>query len=199
MSHSVRHLTHRECVARLRGELVGRVSVSVRALPAIALVEYHVDAHSLLFSAGLDEPVGAWCDGAVVAFEVDGRSEWKDTLWSVSVVGIPSLVAGDDVRSVLRLDLAEATGLERTDATTAAGSESESTRSASITVLPASSSHPSGDPDGPRSAEGQTAQGSQNTSRYAPIRPRPSPAREDLRSVVPDSAYDVNDLHHAPK
>jgi nitroimidazol reductase NimA-like FMN-containing flavoprotein (pyridoxamine 5'-phosphate oxidase superfamily) len=104
-------LTRDQCVARLSGRTVGRVSVSRGALPVVVPVVYELDGDSVLFHAPLDGLLAAACDGAVIAFEVDDLATAGCPAggWSVHVTGVGSLVTDE----VVRLETDRITGQER--------------------------------------------------------------------------------------
>jgi nitroimidazol reductase NimA-like FMN-containing flavoprotein (pyridoxamine 5'-phosphate oxidase superfamily) len=111
MSPLATPLTRDQCLARLSGRTVGRVSVSMGALPVVVPVVYELDADSVLFHAPLDGLLAPACDGSVIAFEVDDltTADRPDGGWSVHVTGIASLVTDQ----VIRLETSRMTGQER--------------------------------------------------------------------------------------
>src|SRR3954471_13318116 len=64
-------LDERTCLQRLGRNGLGRVAVSVGALPAIFPVGYAVDAGDVYFLTGAGTKLGAAARNAIVAFEVD--------------------------------------------------------------------------------------------------------------------------------
>jgi uncharacterized protein len=90
MNRLVQPLTRDQCVARLNGRSVGRVSVSIGALPVVVPVDYRVEDDSVVFRAPLDRGLATACDGAVIAFEVDDFAALvgSDARWSVHIVDI---------------------------------------------------------------------------------------------------------------
>jgi uncharacterized protein len=123
-------LTHDQCVTRLSLCGVGRVSLSIGALPVVVPVRYLLDGESVVFCAPLDEALADACDGSVVAFEVDDLtpSDRCDSDWSVHLVGVCSRLAqhdqarlldrgpwdvnGDDRNHVMRLPITRLSGHE---------------------------------------------------------------------------------------
>lgn len=77
-----------ECVALLAQASVGRVSVSVGALPAIFPVNYRLFDGTILFRTGRGTKLDAAAANAVVAFEVDHFDPVDHTGWSVMAVGV---------------------------------------------------------------------------------------------------------------
>jgi nitroimidazol reductase NimA-like FMN-containing flavoprotein (pyridoxamine 5'-phosphate oxidase superfamily) len=82
-------LSEDECWALLATATVGRLALSVRALPAILPVEYYADEVDLVISMCLGEfdvPVASGND-AIVAFSVDDIDAATRSGWSIQVVG----------------------------------------------------------------------------------------------------------------
>jgi nitroimidazol reductase NimA-like FMN-containing flavoprotein (pyridoxamine 5'-phosphate oxidase superfamily) len=77
-----------ECLRLLSHASVGRVSVSVGALPAIFPVNYCVRNGAVLFRTGKGTKLDAAAANSVVAFEVDDFDPVEHTGWSVMLVGI---------------------------------------------------------------------------------------------------------------
>jgi nitroimidazol reductase NimA-like FMN-containing flavoprotein (pyridoxamine 5'-phosphate oxidase superfamily) len=100
MSRHVHALTREQCVSRLSGRSVGRVSVSIGALPVVVPVDYVLEDDGVVFRAPLDSALAGACDGAVIAFEVDDFADVAaaDARWSVHIVGIGSMLPNQDVR-----------------------------------------------------------------------------------------------------
>lgn len=90
VTRSVSPLTSAQCATRLAGCVVGRVSVSMDALPVVVPVVYCLDGDDVLFRAPLDGALAKACDGSVIAFEVDDLSTSGATGegWSVQIVGV---------------------------------------------------------------------------------------------------------------
>ncbi len=66
---------------------VGRLALSVRALPVVLPVNYLLVDEGILIRTGAGTKLDAACDGAVVAFEIDGVDIVSHTGWSVLVQG----------------------------------------------------------------------------------------------------------------
>jgi CBS domain-containing protein len=81
-------LSEQECRALLEGETIGRIGVSLDALPAILLVNYSIVDGGILFRAGEGSKLRAALSDTVVAFEVDHTDPDRDERWSVLVVGV---------------------------------------------------------------------------------------------------------------
>jgi nitroimidazol reductase NimA-like FMN-containing flavoprotein (pyridoxamine 5'-phosphate oxidase superfamily) len=76
-----------ECMLRLGHSGVGRVAVTVNALPAIFPVNYALLDGDIVFRTGPGTKLDAALAGAVVAFEIDHTDSMSHTGWSVLVVG----------------------------------------------------------------------------------------------------------------
>lgn len=76
-----------DCLHRLERENLGRVAVSVDAMPAIFPVVYRLAEDAIAFNAAESTRLSTATNGAVVAFEVDGIDENMEEGWSVLVVG----------------------------------------------------------------------------------------------------------------
>ena len=102
---------------RLLGQVpIGRVAVTLGALPAIFPVNYALDGDSIVFRTGEGTKLAAATQRAVVAFEVDRFDPMEHTGWSVLVVGMARAVTDDDERGRLaRLPLAPWAGGCRDD------------------------------------------------------------------------------------
>ena len=74
-----------ECSERLRAGRLGRVGVSIDALPVILPVFYEATDDSVLFFTEAGTKLAAATLNAIVAFETDGLDD--DGGWSVMVLG----------------------------------------------------------------------------------------------------------------
>ena len=83
----------------MRGGL-GRVAVSVGALPAIFPVNYATLDGDVVFLSGRGTKLTAALRGSVVAFEVDEADRFAHTGWSVTVVGPAHLITDPDERAM---------------------------------------------------------------------------------------------------
>lgn len=85
-------LEEKECFELLAQGLVGRVALSMRALPVVFPVNYVLDNSTIVFRTGPGLKLAAASDGVVVAFEVDDWDAPTRTGWSVLAIGVGSLL-----------------------------------------------------------------------------------------------------------
>jgi nitroimidazol reductase NimA-like FMN-containing flavoprotein (pyridoxamine 5'-phosphate oxidase superfamily) len=81
-----RDLTPAECKALLRAGGVGRVGVSVSALPAIFPIRYDLSDNQIVFRGVHGKIPLTALSGAIVAFEADSIDDFGHG-WNVLVVG----------------------------------------------------------------------------------------------------------------
>lgn len=86
-------LSRQQCLARLAETPLGRVGVSIGALPAILPVHYAMVDDSIVFRTTRGTKLDAAAADSVVAFEVDAQDLVEDGWWSVLVQGIAKPVA----------------------------------------------------------------------------------------------------------
>ena len=84
-----------DCLLLMAGAEVGRVGVSVGALPAIFPVNYRVKNGEIYFRTGEGVKLRAALDHTVVAFEVDEANVDLREGWSVLVVGVAAEVVDE--------------------------------------------------------------------------------------------------------
>ena len=89
-------LSREECLALLRTVPVGRVGISMRALPVVLPVSFAVLDDDVVFRTGTGSKLGAAVDHAIVAFEADDVDFARGTGWSVCVTGRASEVYHPD-------------------------------------------------------------------------------------------------------
>ncbi len=94
----LRDLSEEECRALLETSEIGRVGVSVRALPAIIPVRYAILDDHVVFRTSGDTLLAKVVADAIVAFEADAVD--RDDLhgWSVLVVGRAELIELEQIR-----------------------------------------------------------------------------------------------------
>lgn len=80
-------LDERDCLRLLASQNVGRVAVSIGALPAIFPVNYRVSGNAVYFRTGEGTKLSAALSRSVVAFEVDSVDPVHHSGWSVQVIG----------------------------------------------------------------------------------------------------------------
>ena len=84
-----------ECLRLLAGERLGRVAITVKALPVILPVRFALDRDEILFRAAFGGVLAEATRQAVVAFEADG-SEPGGGSWSVLATGLARHLADDE-------------------------------------------------------------------------------------------------------
>jgi uncharacterized protein len=92
-------LTEGQCLERLGRAHIGRVAVSLGALPAVFPVNFVLLDGNVYFLTGEGTKLRAVTEGAVVAFEVDEFDPTTDAGWSVLIVGQATEVADPATRS----------------------------------------------------------------------------------------------------
>jgi nitroimidazol reductase NimA-like FMN-containing flavoprotein (pyridoxamine 5'-phosphate oxidase superfamily) len=80
-------LDEAECRALLASTTIGRVGLSMDALPVVLPVNYTVMDDAILIRSTEGSKLSAAWKGAVVAFEIDGYDPLTHTGWSVLVQG----------------------------------------------------------------------------------------------------------------
>jgi len=93
-----------QCWQLLRTGVVGRVAVSVAALPAIFPVNYSVVDDTIMFCTSPGTKLGAAVRGAVVAFEVDDYDRAARSGWSVQLVGEAHEIVAPSLRARLAVE-----------------------------------------------------------------------------------------------
>jgi nitroimidazol reductase NimA-like FMN-containing flavoprotein (pyridoxamine 5'-phosphate oxidase superfamily) len=108
-----------ECLALLGSTSVGRVGISLHALPVVLPVVFRLIGEQIVFSTAPGSKLRAATHHAVIAFEVDHIDPLAHTGWSVlatgmarrvtdpaeqeqfTVAGVPHWLAGDDAQLVV--------------------------------------------------------------------------------------------------
>ena len=85
-------LDEQECRALLAAHSIGRVAVSIGALPAVFPVNYQVSAGEIVFRTDDGTKFAAAVHNSVVAFEVDEADAIYHEGWSVLVIGTAAVV-----------------------------------------------------------------------------------------------------------
>lgn len=86
------HLSEHECWERLQHAEVGRLVVSVDALPLAFPVNFRLVERRIIFLTAPGTKLTAAVSGAVVGFEVDDIALETHTGWSVMVAGVARVV-----------------------------------------------------------------------------------------------------------
>src|SRR5262245_19418076 len=76
-----------ECLALLEQAKVGRIALSVRALPVIQPVRFVLTAGQVVFRASPGSELSSAASNAVVAFQADHTDEDSATGWHVMAHG----------------------------------------------------------------------------------------------------------------
>jgi nitroimidazol reductase NimA-like FMN-containing flavoprotein (pyridoxamine 5'-phosphate oxidase superfamily) len=92
-------LTEDEARQLLAGGEVGRIGITMGALPAIFPVNYRVLDGAIVFRTAPGSKLSAAAAGAVVAFEVDDYGVFDRSGWSVLAVGQAQVVDDDALRA----------------------------------------------------------------------------------------------------
>ena len=87
MTRRLDELSRAEAIRLLTTSSIGRVGITMGALPAILPVSYAVVDDSIVFRSDTGSKFSAAVEGAVVAFETDESDVAAKTGWSVLVVG----------------------------------------------------------------------------------------------------------------
>jgi nitroimidazol reductase NimA-like FMN-containing flavoprotein (pyridoxamine 5'-phosphate oxidase superfamily) len=95
-----------ECFALLRSVPVGRIGLSMAALPVVLPVNFAVDGERLVVRTAAGSKLDAALEGSVVAFEADQFDASSGAAWSVLVRGSAGVVTDpDDVAAISGLSL----------------------------------------------------------------------------------------------
>jgi nitroimidazol reductase NimA-like FMN-containing flavoprotein (pyridoxamine 5'-phosphate oxidase superfamily) len=99
-------LSEAQCRALLERSTVGRVGVTVAALPAIFPVNYALLGEDIVFLTGEGTKLRAALERAVVAFQVDQIDQATASGWSVMAVGM-----AEQITDPAELEAAQRLGL----------------------------------------------------------------------------------------
>lgn len=80
-------LDEQECLNLMATARIGRVAVTVGALPAIFPVNFTLDRQCIIFRTGEGTKLAAATERTVVAFECDAIDPFEHRGWSVMAVG----------------------------------------------------------------------------------------------------------------
>ena len=103
--HEYELLDQAECMNLLGFSHVGRIALSIGALPAIFPVNYMVDGESIVFSTCTGADLSGATNTAVLAFEAGHIDPTGRGGWSVLAVGVASEIVDPETR--LKLAFAE--------------------------------------------------------------------------------------------
>lgn len=107
-------LSPEQCHDLLRLNRLGRVAVTVAALPAIFPVNYAVLDGEIVFMTGEGTKLRAALERAVVAFQVDHIDEADSSGWSVMAVGLAEeMTDPEEIASATSLGLRTYAGGDR--------------------------------------------------------------------------------------
>lgn len=86
-----------ECWTELRSVSMGRIGITISALPVILPIFFGVDTDSVVFRSTWGTKLAAATVGSVVAFEADRFDPETDEGWSVVIQGVAREVTGEEV------------------------------------------------------------------------------------------------------
>src|SRR4051812_12100415 len=89
-------LNEDDCWRLMATKAVGRVGVTIGALPAIFPVNFVLGDGEIVFRTGEGTKLRAALNRSVVAFEVDDADPVYHGGWSVHAVGVAEVVSADD-------------------------------------------------------------------------------------------------------
>ena len=92
-----------ECRALLGTQLLGRIGVTVDALPVVLPVNFQVFDGEVVIQTERDTRLAEATHNTVVAFEVDNAEPGGTGSWSVTLTGIATQIDDPDVIAKLRL------------------------------------------------------------------------------------------------
>lgn len=98
----LQEMSRDECLARLATVSVGRLGVSIHALPAIIPVNFVLHDEAVVFRSVPGSKLEAATTDAVVAFEADDHADDGTWGWSVLVQGVAEEVADPTQLAALR-------------------------------------------------------------------------------------------------
>lgn len=87
MGHTLTTMGDAECRALLATASIGRVGLSIDALPVVVPVNFVVDGDRIVFRTGPGAKLRQALEGAVVCFEVDDVDRVYHSGWSVLATG----------------------------------------------------------------------------------------------------------------
>jgi nitroimidazol reductase NimA-like FMN-containing flavoprotein (pyridoxamine 5'-phosphate oxidase superfamily) len=97
-------LSQQECIDLLTRVPIGRVALTLNALPVIFPVNYRLIGDSVVFGAMAGSSLSKAADGAIAAFQADSYDDAKRSGWTVMAVGQVSHLRDSEVLGRLELD-----------------------------------------------------------------------------------------------
>lgn len=97
LTNGFRVLDEERCLTYLHYGTVGRVAVTIGAIPAVLPVNYLEHEGAIYFFTAAGTKLDAALRESVVAFEVDGYDQLTEWGWSVLAVGIANEVRDAEV------------------------------------------------------------------------------------------------------
>ncbi len=94
------HLRAPECFRLAARRPVGRVALSIDALPAVVPVNFCFVGYDVVFRTASMTKFAAALRGAVVAFEVDDFEPVGHRGWSVMIIGAASEISEDELAKI---------------------------------------------------------------------------------------------------
>ncbi len=101
VGHAVRPMSRDECQRRLADGGIGRVILTVHALPTAVAVHFAIDGTDIVFRWAEDLPLSGRSGGSVVAFEVDEFDEVRREGWTIVVTGVATSVDDQGERATV--------------------------------------------------------------------------------------------------
>ena len=101
--HGTERLAPATCLELLSTQRIGRLGLSVGALPVVHPVNFVLDGERVLVRTGVGSKLSAALRGAVVCFEVDDIDPTGTTGWSVLVTGRAHELQDEDVERAAAL------------------------------------------------------------------------------------------------
>jgi len=99
-------LDEEECLALLGARGVGRVAITMGAIPVVPPVNYCIQDAAIFFRTGDGLKLRAATDHTVIAFEVDEIDPYSREGWSVLAIGTAKVLTElDELRCIERLPL----------------------------------------------------------------------------------------------
>ena len=105
MDRSLEVLPEEDCLDLLRAMSVGRIGLSMGALPVVLPVNYVLDSGRVIIRTGFGTKLSAAIRNAVVCFEVDQIDGADETGWSVLVTGTARELQGAEASHAATLPL----------------------------------------------------------------------------------------------